>query len=154
MSGPRSSAPTLDGGNVGHPSPARAAVGLGSLWFGLGGGAVAWSVLTIVLYAIAAQACYPKMVPLTEPTMGHGRLLAILLVLSVAAIIVSVAAGLFSIRNWRRTSSEAGGGTHWALDTGEGRTRFMAVSSLMTSAVFMLAIILDVVAVVTIRPCW
>lgn len=154
MSGPRSSAPTLDGGSVGHPSPGRGAVGLGSLWFGLGGGAVAWSVLTIVLYATAAQACYPKMVPLTEPTMGHGTLLAILLVLSVAAIIVSVAAGLVSIRNWRRTSSESGGGTHWALDTGEGRTRFMAVSSLMTSAVFLLAIILDVVAVVTIRPCW
>lgn len=150
----RGSAPTLGSSNVGHPSPARGAVGIGSLWFGLGGGAVVWSVLTIALYATASQACYPRMVPLTAPTMGDSTLRVTLLVTACVGIIIAVAAGLVSIRNWRRTSGESGGGTHWALDTGEGRTRFMAVSSLMTSAVFLLAILVDTAAIFAVRPCW
>jgi hypothetical protein len=62
-------------------------------------------------------------------------------------------AGLVSMRNWRRTSGEISGNAHWALDTGEGRTRFMAVSSVMTSAVFLLAILVDVAAIVVVKPC-
>lgn len=154
MTIPTRNAPEFGGENVAHPSPGREAVGLTALWFGLTGGAAAWSVLTIVVYAIAAQSCYPRMEPLSAPSMGSVKLPIVLLIISCAAIILAVAAGATSIRNWRRTNDETGGDTHWALETGEGRTRFMAVSSVMTSAVFLLAILVDIAAVVWVRPCW
>ena len=153
MSTRNNTAPTLGGSSVDHPSPSRGTVGLASLWFGLGGGPIAWSVFTIAIYAIAAQACYPRMVPLSAPTMGSRTLYVSLIAISCAAVIVGVAAGLVSMRNWRRTSGEISGNTHWALDTGEGRTRFMAVSSVMTSAVFLLAILVDVAAIMVVKPC-
>ncbi len=137
-----------------HPAPGRAAVGPLALWFGLCGGAFAWSVLSIVNYSVAAQVCYPRMQPLAAPTIGSGRLTAILLTVAAAAIILSMAAGIVALRNWERTRQEVTGGAHWALDTGEGRTRFMALSSLMTSSVFILAILVHAITIVTVSPCW
>jgi DUF917 family protein len=153
MSAPRDTSKVL-GGSVGHPSPARGAVGLVSLWFGLGGGAAAWSVLTIVNYAIASQQCYPRMAPLALPMMGARNLSMVLFATSGAAIVIGVIATIVAFRSWRRTSNESGGSTHWALETGEGRTRFMAVSGLMASAVFLLAIIVETISIVTVHPCW
>ena len=163
MSSPANPVNATDGGGAGsraltgatgHPSPARGRVGATSLWFGLCGGALAWSVLTIANYAIAAQVCYPQMVPLTTPKIGRGPLALILLVVAAGAILVSMIAAMVSLRNWRRTQDESQGDTHWALDTGEGRTRFMAVSSLMTSAVFLLAILVHTSAILFVSPCW
>jgi hypothetical protein len=153
MSAPRDTSQKL-GGSVGHPSPAREDVGLASLWFGLGGGAAAWSVLTIVNYAIAAQQCYPRMAPLALPMIGTRNLSTVLLAVSGVAILIAVVATIVAFISWRRTSHESGGDTHWALDTGEGRTRFMAVSGLMTSAVFLLAIIVETMSIVTVHACW
>ena len=147
-------ASTLGGSSIGHPSPGRGAVGLWALWFGLGGGAAAWSILTIVNYSIAAQQCYPRMTPLRLPSMGSGNLTMVLFLVAGAAIVVAAVAVGVAMRSWQRTSHESGGNTHWALDTGEGRTRFMAVTGLMSSSVFLLAILVHAVSIAVVGPCW
>jgi len=47
-----------------HPAPHSAAVGRGSLWFGLFGAPFFWSVQLIATYAVAAHTCFPQRVPL------------------------------------------------------------------------------------------
>jgi len=141
-------------GRPGHPAPHRANVRSAILWFGLFGAPAAWSVQELVNYAFAAHACYPRMFPLAVPTMGHARLWILTIVVSMVAIAVAVAAGVAALSSWRSTRGETGGHAHWALDTGEGRTRFMAVSALMTSALFLLAILVHTATILVLRPCW
>lgn len=137
----------------GHPAPQRTNVSPLALWFGLFGGAFAWSVQLLVNYAVAAHVCYPRAVPLTLPTIGESAMLWTLVIVSIATVVIGAAALVVAIRTWRRTSRETGGGSHWLLDTGEGRTRFMAAAAIMTSSIFLLAIIVHLAAVLALRYC-
>lgn len=139
---------------AGHPAPERNKVALSALWFGLFGAPAAWAVQTLVNYSIAAHVCYPRTVPLGAPTIGRGAMWAVLVGISVVMLIIGIAAGLTAFHTWQRTSHESGGHTYWVLDTGDGRTRFMAISALMTSSVFVLAMLVHVASVLTITPCW
>lgn len=136
-----------------HPAPARDRVSLPLLWFGLFGAAAAWSVQLIVNYAVASHGCYPRMVPLRSPIFGQLAFSVSLIVISLAAIIIGVAALVAAITAWRRSSDETGGEAHWLLDTGEGRTRFMAAAGIMASSVFLLAILAHSAAVLLLGHC-
>lgn len=142
------------GGEPGHPAPARNSVGLLPLWFGLFGAAAAWSVQEIVDYSIAAHTCYPRLYPLDAPTVGRGALWGITIAVSVAMLAVGIAAGLSAVHAWRQTREETGGHSSWALDTGEGRTRFMAMSGLLTSVVFVLGMLVHTATILSVSPCW
>lgn len=141
-------------GPASHPAPARGEVGLGALWFGLFGAPGAWSVQLLVDYAVAAHTCFPRLYPLAIPTIGHGGLRATTVVVSVVFLAIGVLAGLTALRSWRATRHETGGHGHWALDTGEGRTRFMAMSGLITSAIFVIAMLVNTASALTVSPCW
>jgi hypothetical protein len=138
---------------AGHPAPERGHVALSVLWFGLLAAPLAWSLQLLVNYAFAAHACFPRYVPLAYPIIGQGALTLVLIVVSVVTIAIGVLALYMAIHTWRRTSKETGGGSHWLLDTGEGRTRFMAASGIMTSALFLLSMIVHLVAVLVLGYC-
>ncbi|MGI8509426.1 MAG: hypothetical protein ACR2MQ_08880 [Gemmatimonadaceae bacterium] len=141
-------------GEPSHPAPARNAIGLLPLWFGLFGAPAAWSVQELIDYPIAAHTCYPRLYPLPSPTIGHGALWGITMAVSVVALVVAIAAGLVAVHVWRQTREETGGHSSWALDTGEGRTRFMALSGLLTSVAFILGILAHTATILSVPPCW
>jgi len=137
-----------------HPAPARNSIALGTLWFGLFGAAVAWSVQLLVDYVVAAHSCFPQLYPLDTPTMGRAPLWWITVIVSVLMLVVGVLGGLAAVRSWSATRHETGGHTQWALDTGEGRTRFMATAGLVTSAIFVVAMLVNTASAIVVRPCW
>lgn len=146
---------------AGHPAPARGNVALWLLWFGFLGAPLGWTLQTLANTAVASHGCYPKLFPLDKPSMGGMR--GILFAISIAAIVVGVAALAVSFSAWLRTRSEhqeqSGEGARGhgrstaALETGEGRTRFMALSGVLTSIVFLIVILAHTAAVFVVIPC-
>jgi hypothetical protein len=145
---------------AGHPAPARTLVRPGALWFGLFGGPVAWSVQTLVNLSIASHACFPRLFPLDAPAIGGLR--GIVFGVSVLAVIVTVAAAASAWRAWQSTRHEhqesSGRVDHHqaraaALETGEGRTRFMALAGVLTSATFALVSLVHLSTVFLVTPC-
>ena len=146
---------------AGHPAPARGSVATWTLWFGFLGAPLGWTLQTLANTAVASHGCYPQLFPLAEPITGGMR--GILFVISIVAIIAGVAALAVSFSTWRRTSSEhqeksgaaarQHGESSAALETGEGRTRFMALSGVLTSIVFLIVILAHTAAVFVVIPC-
>jgi hypothetical protein len=137
-----------------HPAPARDQIALGTLWFGLFGAAAAWSVQTVANYVVASHTCFPRLYPLATPTIGRAALWWIVVIVSLVALVIGVLGGLAALRSWRATREETGGHAHWALETGEGRTRFMASAGLVTSGIFIIAILVNAASAVLVNPCW
>lgn len=146
---------------AGHPAPARGNVALWTLWFGFLGAPLGWTLQTLANTAVASHGCYPQLFPLDKPLTGGMR--GILFVISVVAIVAGVAALAVSFSTWRRTNSEhqeksgtAARGhdqSTAALETGEGRTRFMAMSGVLTSIVFLVVILAHTAAIFVVIPC-
>ena len=146
---------------AGHPAPARGNVPLWTLWFGFLGAPLGWTLQTLANTAITSHGCYPQLYPLSSPITGGLR--GILFVTSVVAIVLAVAALAMSFSTWRRTSAEhqeksgAAASRHdqstAALETGEGRTRFMALSGVLTSVVFLIVILAHTATVFVVVPC-
>jgi len=147
---------------AGHPAPQRGNVALWTLWFGFLGAPLGWTLQTLANTAVASHGCYPQLFPLHSPMTGAMR--GILFVISLVAIIAGVAALAVSWSTWQRTRGEhqeksgADASRHdqstAALETGEGRTRFMALSGLLTSVVFLIVILAHTAAVFVVVPCW
>jgi len=146
---------------AGHPAPQRGNVALWTLWFGFLGAPLGWTLQTLANTAVASHGCFPQLFPLHEPSTGGLR--GILFVISLVAIVAGVAALAMSWSTWRRTSGEhqehSGAGSHGhtpgtaALETGEGRTRFMALAGVLTSVVFLIVILAHTAAVFVVLPC-
>lgn len=143
-----------------HPAPARNDVSQGLLWFGLLGAPAAWTVQTLVDLAVASHGCYPQLFPLQSPVLAGLR--GIVITVSLAALIVCIVAGSAAVRTWGRTRHEhqrgSGAGEQHGpaaalLETGEGRTRFLALSGLMTSVVFTIAVLAHMVSIFIVGPC-
>jgi hypothetical protein len=143
-----------------HPAPERVRVGLPALWFGLYGGPLAWSVQTLVNLPIAAHGCFPRLEPLSSPATNASRIAVI--VVSIAALCVCVAAAVVAYRSWTRTREEQQGGAGSArtrapanalAETGEGRTRFMALAGLLTSLTFLVVSLVHTASIFLVTPC-
>jgi hypothetical protein len=143
----------------GHPAPARGEVSTAALWFGLAGGPAAWSVQTLVNLTVASHGCFPRLDPLHEPVTS---VRGIAFVVSLFAVVVCVAATAVALRSWSRTRHEhhqaAGKGsahdTSTALmETGEGRTRFMAWAGVLASVTFLLVSVVHAASLFLVSPC-
>jgi len=144
----------------GHPAPERGRVPLWMLWFGFVGAPAAWTVQTLVNTPLAAHSCYPRLTPLGTPTTGGLR--GIAFVVSLAALAVCVAATVVAWRTWWRTREEHQQGTGRGrqhqpsaalLETGEGRTRFMALAGVLTSVTFLVVSAMNTAAIFLVSPC-
>jgi phosphatidylglycerophosphate synthase len=123
--------------DIGHPAPDRTQVGGWMLTFALAGGAAAWSLQLCTITALTGAACaMGGAVESGGPVERWGGTAAS--VVNVVALAVAVAALIVSYLAFRRTGS--GSIEQGVVDTGERRTRFMAVWGIFSGILFTLAI--------------
>ncbi len=132
------------GGASGGPRPPVELPPRGLLWFAFLGAPVIWAVNLLVGYAIQATVCNAGYAP------GMARLLPALCSLLAAA--VAVAAASVAYRAWRRTGTGEEN-PESLVGPAVGRTWFMGYGGLLTSLLFLLAIILTAVVELTVAPC-
>jgi hypothetical protein len=152
--------PLTSPGQDRHPAPARGHASLSALWFGFLGGPAAWSVQTLVNTSLAAHSCFPRLTPLTSSVTGNLR--GVVIAVSVVALVVCGVAVTVAWRTWWRTRGEQQEGTGRGrehqpssalLETGEGRTRFMALAGVLTSITFLAVSAAHTAAILLVSPC-
>ncbi len=125
-----------------HPSPHRDRA---SGWHVLAAvflAPLAFTMQITASYVFASRLC---------SVQGDPR--SILLVIHGLAILTAAIGFVLAMNLWRRTRNEKTGNAHDATDTGEGRTRFLALCGLYGAAIFLVAVLIDASAVVLIGPC-
>jgi hypothetical protein len=105
---------------------------------GLGLGPLAWFVQLSLNVALASAACYPKDIPLPLPAWSG--LAPVLWLAELVALVLCVLGGWLAWRNWRRSTGERPAAGHAPSGNGDGRTCFLALAGMLTSALFLLAI--------------
>lgn len=134
-----------------QPAPAVRAVTPATLWFGLFGGAAAWSLQLLASYALVAHGCYPDAEPMAMPVVPG--LKTLVLGTGAAALAVALLAGGSAWRSWRATQHEDESRHDPQHEAGAGRMRFMALAGMLLSAVFVLGIVMNVVPLLLLSPC-
>jgi hypothetical protein len=134
-----------------HPAPHRARVGLVPIWFAILAGPLAWSTQLLVNSTIAAHGCYPHDMPIASSIWGNAH--GVMAGIEIAALVLCVWAGLTGWRNWRRTREEKGGSAHHLLEGGDGRTRFMSMVGMLTSALFLVAVAFSALNLTAVPAC-
>jgi hypothetical protein len=138
--------------DIGHPAPARGRIGLWTLFFGLGGAPLAWSLQLLAISSIAGVACIagdrPKLSP-PETAWANPALIAV----NLAAVVAAAIAIAVSYRNLRRTDRELSDGSGGVMEAGEGRSRFLSVWSIWTGVLFLLAIAFNTLSVFWVGLC-
>jgi len=136
---------------VSHPAPHRARVGLAALLFGIVAAPAAWNAQILLSVALSGHACYPRDKPLAAPLWSN--LEPILLTINIVSIAIAVMGGIVAWRSWLQTRAERPGSGHHLLESGDGRTRFMAMCGILISALFLLALIFGSGVVFMVPPC-
>lgn len=134
-----------------HPAPHRDRVGLTALSFGIVAAPLAWSVQQLFSTALAGYACYPHADPRSVPLWSG--LPAVLLAITAAAFALALSGGGVAWNAWRRTRSERPGSAHQLMETGDGRTRFMAMCGMLTSTLFVIALAFGATALYVAPLC-
>jgi hypothetical protein len=134
-----------------HPSPHRERVGFMAMWFSIIGAPVAWTLQQLINPPLFAHGCYPKDVPLAVPIWANAGSVA--LAVEVVAIVICIVAVLVAWGNWRCTRTEKEGSGHHLLESGDGRSRFMAMIGLICSGLFMLATVFATALLYMVQPC-
>jgi len=136
-----------------HPAPLSHRVKLHESVLGLFGGPLAWFVQLCCGYALASERCFKDGERLADP-MDHlhwtSQAIAALMVLAVAVAIVSF---IVSWGAFKRTRQEIPGDPLHLLETGAGRTRFLALWGMLLGAGFAAATALTAVAFITLPRC-
>ena len=134
-----------------HPAPRRDIVSTGVLWFGIFGAPAAWALQTIVNYGLVSHFCFPGTMPRRTPTFDALRGTGI--AVSIVVIVVALVALATAFRSWRATRHGHDAEHHELLEVGEGRARFMAFAGILLSAVFLFAVLMNAVPLVTNAMC-
>jgi hypothetical protein len=137
--------------NISHPAPQRDRVKLAALLFGIAAAPAAWNAQLLCSVALSGHACYPQDHLLAIPLWGN--LWWLLLAISVIGIVLALCGGAMAWKSWRRTYDESPGSAHHLLDRGEGRTRFMAMSGILTSVLFLIALVFGTGALFLVPLC-
>lgn len=134
-----------------HPSERRGSTHLGALLYGLIAAPAAWMAAQVVGFAAVQQACFPGYQPLAAPAFPGVQTVSLVALLAALAVCASgIVAALLA---WRRTRGEHEGGGRSLLDVGEGRSRFMALTGVLTSSGFLIAVLFSLPAVVLVPTC-
>lgn len=138
-----------------HPAPARSEIRESLLWLGLFGAPVLWSLQLLANYAAIAHGCSPA--PDGHAALSVGGLRAAVWMVTVVAAAGAAAAGLAAWRAWQRTKGERAAPNaeaHESLrEIGEGRTRFMAFLGLLSSGLFLIAVLFSALSLVLVPGC-
>lgn len=136
---------------MGHSAAAHEPVSRGRLAFGIVAAPAAWAAQLIANYLFATGACYPKDVPLPEPR-GSGVWWVMLAVSVVAPVFGLVVLGV-TAASVRRSRGRSATTASSVTARGEGRTRFLTVCGLITSAGFLIVIFLTSAAFFLLPLC-
>ena len=130
-----------------NPGARGPGVGLSPLWFGVLAGPIAWSVHLLVSYTLVTLVCkagfHGSMI---LGVSGVGVLVAFV---TLMPALVTLYAGTVAYRTWRRT----GGGALIAADQRDEPSSFLALSGVVLSGLFFLAIVLAAVPAFVLPPC-
>jgi hypothetical protein len=120
----------------------------GRLWFGTVAGAAAFSIQEFVCFQIAIQACKDGHVGDWGP-LDAGGVRWILGGISIFLLLVTIAGGIVSFRNWRIVSEQQ------RLGKAEGKNReaYMALFGLFVSAAFVIGIIWTGIPMAVLSTC-
>jgi hypothetical protein len=134
-----------------HPALSRRVVPLPRLWFGIFGAPAAWALELIAGYSLVAHYCYPRDVPLRTPSFGALRLTAI--IVGVVLLLVAAAALGTAVQTWRDLCRHDNAEYHELLEPGEGRAKFMAFGGVLLGTMFLFALIMSALPLVTNSLC-
>jgi len=135
----------LRAGGRSHVSPAR-------LLAGAGAGPVAWFVQLAADYGLASHRCFPTQFVRILHLPGWQDIWWELLLINLAAIVVSLVAAALSYANWRRARPHAKAAGH-VIEAGEGRAAFIALWGTMTGLGFFVATIFDTIVLLGMPTC-
>jgi hypothetical protein len=117
--------------SLAHPAPARARVSWLIVVIGLFVAPAAWLAQLNASVVLGSKQCGG------EPAGWHLAIVAV----GVAAAVLALAALASAASAWSRTRAEGPGDHHAALTSGHGRTRFLALSGIIFSCMFLIAVI-------------
>jgi hypothetical protein len=134
-----------------HPSPGRRQINGWWLLFGLVAAPFAWSLAELFSYGIVSYTCRMK-------TSGQDQTLSYggswwLWVVFIVCLAIAIAGSAVAIGNWRKTRREKGGSGHHLLELGEGRSRFIAMCSMLTSIGFLIGFVFLLNTMITAPLC-
>ncbi len=138
-------------GDAAHPAPQRERVSLIALLFGVAIAPLAWSLQLQLGYGFASHACYPQDAPLPAPIWQSLR--PSLMALSAIAIVLGISGVIVSWRCWNRTRREKPGSGEALLSAGDGRTRFLAMSGVLVSALFVVTVVFETIVLALAPLC-
>jgi hypothetical protein len=142
-----------------RPGPYGGPVSFAALAFGLAGGPMAWAVELNVGYGLASWPCFPGDHRMLQPLYGYGWSWPAMIAILFAATFIALVALWVSWRSFQKTSPMGLPGRadpqrqDGHLDTGTGRTRFLALWGLVFSGGFALAALATGVAYLTVPRC-
>lgn len=135
-----------------HPAPHRDRVMNIESAFGLLGGPAGWFLQLCAGFALASGPCFTAGTRVTAsgaPPWAWPTMIAA----SIVGVLLGVAALLVSWRIFQRTKQEMIGDHRHLIETGSGRTRFLALWGVLLGAGFALATLLTFVAFTTVPKC-
>jgi hypothetical protein len=136
-----------------HPAPQRERVTLLELAFGVAGGPVAWFLQFNAGYALASWPCFPGDHRMQVPLDGYAWSWPIMVAVMIAGVIIALAALWVSWSNLAKTRAERPGGHGHLMETGTGRTRFLALWGVIFSSGFAIASLVTGVAFIVLPRC-
>jgi len=119
------------------------------------GAPVAWVIQMSLSEPIAAYACYPHQAPLSTPLWVE--LPTILATISLVCLAAGLFSGYVAWTFWQQTGSAATAvmrpsNSQRAVADG-GQNHFLAMIGLMSSSIFIIAILFTCIAVFLVSPC-
>ncbi len=122
-----------------------------ALWFAFLGAPLAWALNLVAGYSVQATVC--DTVGENARILGLQSARAIPVLLSILAAIVAAAGVMIAYRSWRETGTGEEN-PEATVPAAVGRSWFMAFAGLVSSLIFLLAILLIGITEVVLGPCW
>ncbi|MCK9394315.1 MAG: hypothetical protein M0Q44_01835 [Methylobacter sp.] len=133
------------------PAPRRGRMDRVRAGVGLFGAPAAWIMQLFLSEPLAAHACYPYQTPLSAPLWES--LPEILLTVSLVCLAVALLSGFVAWNSWRQSEFKPYKQGGDAVNTGGGTDGFLARLSVMSSFIFIVAVIFNSWAVLLVPPC-
>ncbi|MBN9505810.1 MAG: hypothetical protein J0I69_07255 [Altererythrobacter sp.] len=132
-----------------HPASLRRRVGKRAALFAVYGAPLAWFVQFCAAFAFNTSPCFDA----GERLFSRPGLHPWAAIISVLCLAVALAALWLGLVHLRRTREEEPGGERGLIETGQGRTRFLAIWAIAFAGVFTVLIAINILLLLGVSPC-
>lgn len=133
-----------------HPAPRRNRVSTALLLLSVAAAPAAWSFQLISKYALTGHYCFPGDMPHAQMPPDQAWVWPLMIAIDGLALLIAAGALAISVRSWLTTREETAGRL---IAIGEGRARYLAMWGILTSAGFLFAVVLDLIALFVVPLC-